>query len=938
MRPFLQHLAQTILQDYGKELGRICVVFPSRRATVFFNHYLAGEISKPVFPPEVLAFEDFIQRIHPVTLLDPVSLAFELFPLYQKYFPEETFEKFYSWAGQLLADFEDVDRALADANQIFSNIYELRRIDATIEGWLNDGTTPSDGQAGFLAFWKVMAPLYHALKAKLKANGSAWPGMAVRDAAQKLSLNTDAVPWKKVIFAGFNALTRADEQLIATLRDSGHAEVFFDMDRYYTEAKAQEAGIFYRKVRESWGNFALNWVEDHLLSEAKELTVSGVPQRVGQAKAAGLKVREWIESGVPEDRIAIVLPDENLLFPLLHSLPDAVRDINVTMGYPLRNTPLYSLVESILRLQEGADRMHQENPGNYLFYFRDVEAILRHPYIHTVAPEEGRELVQIIHADNRIYLSARFFSKFPDEHILRFIFNPWENAAQIPEFFMELFSRIKDILLRSEQEEQDGRRNYPSLELEILFRFFSLTQKLEDRIRRYAPGLDLKTFRKLFREVIFATSIPFSGEPLGGLQIMGTLETRALDFDHLIILSVNEGILPSGRQAATFIPFSLRKGFGLPTYQERDAVFAHHFYRLLQRPARIHLFYNTEADTFGSGEKSRFIEQIEMELVPRNPKINFKDEILTFPARKLPVKSISIEKTEGLQQQVADFLLENGLSPSGLGTFLECKLQFYFKYILGLYEEEEVQEHLEADTFGSVTHRALEILYAEYTGQVVGRPQIEKMKQRVEPALKKAFKDAAQTTRLDFGKNHLQMRVISDLLNRLLEEDASRGEFEIVGLEKRMEWTGELGGGQIRLKGIIDRVDRKDGLLRIIDYKTGRFEKPSITDFTTIEENSKRKKAALQLAHYAWLFFQTENSNEPIQASIYPLRKLSEGLAPLNFANTNDLISRQDLVEYQEFMKGIIHKILDPAVPFDQTEDETNCGFCPYRVICQRLD
>jgi hypothetical protein len=616
MPSFIEQLSQTLIQTHGEHLGELCIVFPSRRACAFMEASLAKHIPHATWSPKMYSIEDFVPQLQQVNILDPISLTFELWPIYKLAFPNETFDQFYAWGQMIVADFNEVDLHLIDGEKIFQNLAELKRIDVTIDGWLNEDGKLSPHQQQYMRFWELLGTFYRALQSQLFAQGMASPGQALRTLVTKVKATKPLLPWRRVIFAGFNALAPAEEALIFSLVKWDLADCFWDLDAWYTENEQQEAGRFFRELRRRW-EAALpalagkwNWIGRHLETSTKEMVLTAVPKRVGQAKAAGLLLEEMSEGIVPES-LALVLPDENLLFPVLHSLPESLRDINVTMGYPLRNTPLYGLVDSVLTLHENAARLRPGGVGQPVYYFRDIVAILRHPYIHQLASEESRETMREITQENMIYLAPTYFLRFEENHILRFLFEPWTDLGAAIRYLLDLYMRLKTAF----EARQKTENPLPTVESEILFQFFSLTQKIQTKLDKYLDENDLNTFRRIYREVIVGASLPFAGEPLKGIQVMGMLETRVLDFDRLIILSVNEGIIPPKQQQNTMIPYSIRKAFGMPTHEDKDAVYAYHFYRLMQRAKQVQLIYDTQADSLGGGEKSRFIAQIEAELL-----------------------------------------------------------------------------------------------------------------------------------------------------------------------------------------------------------------------------------------------------------------------------------------------------------------------------------
>lgn len=934
MTTFIGQLVDRLQADFGESIGEICVVFPSKRACIFFKDQLIRQLDQPAWAPGIFAIEEFIREVHPRTLLDQVSLTFELYPIYAEYFPDEPFDRFYSWGSMLIKDFDEVDQYLVDGKSLFQNLYELREIDTSIEAWLNEDGQASDFQQRYLQFWELMGTFYERLHAKLDQRGMASPGMALREIVQNFRKKAPALPWKQVIFAGFNALAPAEEAMVKALVDHGLATCYWDLDRYYVDDTYQEAGHFFRELARRWKIQDWNWIGNALTELPHQITLTGVPQRVGQAKVAGLKLRELLAEGVEAESTAVVLPDENLLFPLLHSLPEGLDKVNVTMGYPLRNTPLYSLVDAIVQLHENSDRLRPDRPGS-IYYFRDVRNILRHPYVNNLLREESRELLKEIQDQNLVYLSPKYFERYRTEnpdHLLAFLFQPWDHINGAVQYFLELYQRLKLSL------EQGNKSKLPNVETEYLFHFFTLTQKLRDKLDNYAPNFELRIFRRLYRDVLQGGSIPFSGEPLEGLQVMGMLETRVLDFERLILLSVNEGILPAKPNDSSFIPYGLRKGFGLPTHEDKDAIYAYHFFRLLQRAKEITLIYNTENDTFGSGEPSRFIAQIEAELAARNPQLKLTKETITFPLQQEAVLPIEVPKTEALLEKLKTYAVETGFSPSALSTYLNCPLQFYYRNILKLYEQDEPEESMEENTFGLVLHGTLEKLYQDFEGKEVQASDIKGFYDRLDAVIEERFKEETRTENYTYGRNRLLLGVIRNLVEKLLEIDMVDAPFVIRGLELELDTlmpTLKMPEG-VKLRGYIDRVDELNGVIRIIDYKTGKVNRLDLKDFADIREGQK-KREPFQLSTYAYLYLRNEAEPGEVSPGIYFMRNLSEGLQFLQTGPTKStVLDLESLLDFESELVALIDEIFDPEQAFVQTEDEDRCRFCAYKTMCVR--
>lgn len=912
------------------------MVFPSRRATVFFKDALRRQNQALTSMPAVLAFEDFVRELSRKTIVDKVSQTFELYPFYKEVFPDEPFDKFYSWGSIMVSDFDEIDRYLVDAEALFVNLSELKKLDTTIESWSNEGEGFTEFQLRYLKFWDQLGPLYKQLRAHLRESELASEAMALRDLAESFQQEIPPMIWEKVIFAGFNALTPAEESLMQALVSAEKGEWYWDMDVYFTEDERQEAGEYFRKLRKKQPRAEWNWTDDLLQTQEKKIEITGVPRRAGQAKIAGLLLQELALAESLGRKTALVLPDESLLFPLLHSLPESVKDINVTMGFPLKHTPLYTLVESIINLHENADRLRPDSKST-VYYFRDVRKILRHPYIHRLIREEFFEINRTINQGNLIYISPSFFKKrLGEEHPVTFIFQPWEDLQSAVDWFLALYNLLREAL----EKPEDGKKYNQTLELEFLYQFHITTQKMKDKLERFSLNLELGTFRRLYREIIHNTNIPFAGEPLKGLQVMGMLETRVLDFDRLIMLSVNEKKLPAATQDVTFIPYSIRKAdkFQLPVKEDQDALYAYHFYRLLKRAKDVRLVYDTEHDSMGTGEKSRFIAQMQAELLPKNPNIQFTEKTLSFNLNRQPVIPIKIRKDHQVIEHLKKRCEEKGLSPSSILQYLKCPLSFYFRYITRIHESDDAEEKIQANTFGNIAHQTLETLYMDYKGKTVTAEMLEQLKPKISDTIHAQFKEITHSYNLNKGRNLVLKEVIADMVEELLELDKTYAPFELKGLEEEIRVPFEISayGFKVNLQGHLDRLDQRNGLVCISDYKTGRFKSEKIQIKKADDyHDEKGKREGFQLAMYAWLYMASHPEVNEVKSGIYPLRNLTDGVQWLSIM-AGDIFDHNSKKEFEEELIRILTDMFDPEQLIEQTEDEDNCKYCNYKEMCVR--
>lgn len=939
MKSFLERLAVTVLEQSGNDLRKFCIVFPTRRAGVFFRRELSRLTARPLWAPAVFAIQDFIPGLSEMTIPDPITLRFELFRAYGKYFPGESFDRFYPWGDILLGDFNDVDAYLADPRKVFSLVRDLKDIDEAFglppeemvrirnfwEHFFNKDI--SRLQSEFIGTWEHLHSVYQEFRGLLSAKGHAYEGMAYRFIAESSQLENHPFldGYNKVCFAGFYALSPAEATIIRRLVDTGKAEVFFDADTYYVDNPRQEAGTFLRNSVLTEKEF--RWKEDYFGEGKKKIEVTGVPLLVGQAKYAGNLVNGLMkETGFRPEETAIVLPDEQLLLPLLYALPGEADKINVTMGYPLHATPLYHLFESLISLQENA---REEKDAELSFYFRDITAILNHPYIRLLDPDGINRWMHELHENQwvRVLLSDLTVNR---SEVFGILFRQAENA-------LDLIAWCRNVLIKILGTMQEQEYRFHRIESEFIFQFYTQLNRLEDIFREENIVADTNTFWSLFREIVYSSRIPFAGEPLEGLQVMGFLETRVLDFKNVIILSLNEDVLPATGHQVSFIPYNLRRAFGLPTYEDKHAVSAYHFFRLLQRAENIHLLYNTESASRTSGECSRFIRQLENELVPEfQESISFNRKLLATPYNNEKIQPVIVEKNKVVQALLDAYLLKETVpgvrkfSASALSTYISCSLKFYFKYIAGLSEKEELREDWEAAEFGKVLHAGMQVLYRD--AGLVTEKYLKAKTGQVANALDEAIHSLYPYRRAPEGKNILLRSAILDLMHRIIELDAKEAPFNMISLEQNMERKFSLKDGKsVVLMGILDRVDEKMGVTRVLDYKTGRIKFQSKTDADILFSDPELKEQ-FQATMYAGIL-HAGFPKKKIKSALITLRAMSEGV---RYFNDGAAFLDEDYQNFDTHLDVLISEIFNPTVPFRQTDDESRCLWCPYKEICNR--
>ncbi|HLG34571.1 MAG TPA: PD-(D/E)XK nuclease family protein [Bacteroidia bacterium] len=780
----------------------------------------------------------------------------------------------------------------------------------------------------FSELWNKLFVIYSDFQKILSEKNLAYEGMAYRLAAEKMSdaefINT--IKEKYFVFAGFYALSASEEKIIHALRDKSRAELFWDSDEYYFNNPTHEAGHFLRSNSLISGN-NFNWNENNLSEAKKNIRIIGIPLQVGQAKAAGMITKNIFKENLPgiaEERTAIVLPDERMLLPVLHSLPPETQRFNITMGYPVSQSPLFSLMEALFNL-------HKHGKGEkdkLLFYHRDVKEILLHPFITSLDKDDTGKLFHEIEKVEYVYVPASVLVDINAPAYRKIIFRQDNSIENI---FSSLTSLLELLLLNTETAE-----SFSSLDVECIAGFYSRLTRLREIVARRMPQIESGTLWNLILEDIGALKIPFSGEPLNGLQVMGFLETRALDFENVILLNLNEGTPPSSSRHGSFIPFVLRKSFGLPVFTEQDAISSYHFYRLLQRAKNIYLLYDTEVKKLATGEKSRFILQLTHEL---KDKANITEELITTPVHLRDVEPIVVKKDTDVMKLLDRFFkaddkanASNSFSTSKLLCYINCPLQFYFRYVAGLKQAEDMTDEIDEKTFGTLLHESMKSLYGGI--KILDEKIIAQLKEEVSKTVSGVFAaEIPQKAATLYGKNLLMKRAVEELTAKILDADIKQVPIEILFLEKNIYTPFSVSEKKnVTLYGIIDRADKINGVSRVVDYKSGRVNSLKYKDVEELFTGTE-KKELFQLMFYVLLFASVSGGELPA-AGIYVLREIAGGA---QYLNDSSLPLAEDKVsEFKSRLSQLIAEITDSRIPFAQTEDIDRCTYCEFKDICMR--
>ena len=942
MTPFLEQLAQSYYKAYAKDLSDFAFVFPNRRAGLFFRKALAKASDKPLFAPDILGINDLFFQESNLLQADKITLLFTLYKSYTKVVKsDESFDTFLFFGDMLLADFNDIDKYMADAKQVFQNIKDIKDIESDFS-WMSDdqkaiirqfwgyflNETGRDLETQFVEMWTTLFDLYTTFKNDLQAQGIGYDGMIFRNVVEKQDTLKNC--HKRVIFVGFNALTKTEEALFKKYQKLGIGDYYFDYQSPEIKAMGNVANQF---IKENESIFHAEFELDQSTSETiinRQIELIAIPSDIGQTKQV-YNILEELQRENSNNiglKTAIVLPDEKLLIPMLHAIPESVKTVNITMGYPLSLTPIAALMDHIAALQKNS-RLIEKKPH---FYYKHVLAILNHPYIFDYAKNDVEIITEKIRKENLFLVS-------PDELCRNDLFNALFTPISETSHFIDYFSKITTLLSNTSQHDSSKQ-----LDAEYFANYQSAINRLEENLKQTNVPISSDTFFKLLKQLTSSINIAFKGEPVEGLQIMGTLETRALDFDNLIITSFNEGIFPRKNSTPSVIPYSLRRAFGLPTYEYHDAIFAYNFYRMIYRSKRVFLLYDSRSDG-QHGELSRYAAQLEY--LYNLPLIR---KSVSYSVSSKKADAITIEKDERILERLNKFTQKDSkkaISASDINNYIDCPLRFYFSKIEELGSPDTVSETIESNTFGSLFHKVMELLYEPYKGKLITKAIITELIGNtitIDTYIHKAFNEIfykSSKTMPILGHNLLIANIIKTYVLQTLQFDQTkRAPFDYIDSELRLNPTIELGNGlEVNLKGFIDRVDEQTNITHIVDYKTGKvtFE---FSDISTIFDNTNatRPKAILQTFFYAMLYQMERSNGKQIKPVIYSLRDL-KNYQIIHKPSKEKLIIEDYRTVKEEFeaaLKSCLVTMFDPKEAFTQCNDVKQCEFCNFRTICNR--
>lgn len=897
MAKFLQHLAHQIVNKYLDTQSNLVIVLPSKRAGVFLKKHLQSQIHQPVLMPLIKTMDEIVTEISGLEILDANGVLLEFYAIYLDISSkkDESFENFANWAKILIKDFHDIDRYLIKPNQVFNLLQDIE----VLKRWQLEPQDKTDLLKDQLYFWSKLPDWYQNLTIKLIQNKTAYSGLAYRVACNHLK-SFIASNTNYYVFAGFNAFSSSESQIVQTLLDFSKGSIYWDIEQSILEHPMHEAGYFVRKIKQDWPFYKTHPFEWVFPKEdlSQKIEIIGAPKLLGQAKVVSEIISNLSEQELQET--ALVLGSESMLYPVLESLPPNISDVNISMGYPLTQTTLHLLVKSLFKLHAKAVQNQRKSQA---FYHKDLLEVFENPWLANHS--ELQKLKQILLSRNLSYVSYSWISQFSEDKLLLQLTQPWQNAT-------EFLHRIKELL------HQLLKNNMmDDLSLAALYSLMQVLDKLLNEEELLVQVTHPEFLSKLYLEMLSEVAISFEGQPLKGLQIMGVLESRTLDFDTVILTNVNEGLFPASKSAPTFVPFDIKKQFGLPTFYEKDAVFAYHFYHLIQRAKKVYLVYNTDAESFQEGsEPSRYIQQL---MVTEN----VSHRMVKAPIPMANIQPWQMPKSDLLMQRLQE-IATKGFSPSSLALYLRDPKSFYYQRILSNKEVDEVEESIAANTLGTVIHQTLEQLYQPFLQKILVADELKKRKKDLDAILLASFKEVYKDGNIKSGINYLAMQVAKRYIERFLDleiEQVTKNQIELLYLEKSFKVEVPLTSVNypVFIGGNVDRVDRFNGKIRVIDYKTGKVEGKDviIKDLDNLFTDISHDKI-LQLSCYVWML-QEVFPGEEIQAGIISFRALNQGFLDLKVQTGYRQYQTidQDWDKIKEQLQMLIAEILLKEHPFE---------------------
>ncbi len=970
---FLSDLADDLCARYASRLDHLTIVFPNWRAGEVFKKCVVTHLSSSTrVLPQVMSIDRFLQRHSPLKQASSLMLTHVLYQTFQTISPrKEPFEQFYFWGNLLLQDLDVIDRYLVNATHLFADLSQQKEWNTACDYlnemqreaiqafWSHFKQRLSAHQRDFLWLWKLLPQVYQAFRKRLQGQGIGYPGLCYGHAYEALKKGTVQIQAQQLVFAGFNALSPIEEKILAWCRAHLPTEFYWDLDDYYMKDVRQEAGMYLR-AHQQRSYFRASFsppFPQRLAKIGKAICITAVASEVGQAQVVAKQLKTLIDTQgknfVP-NKTAIVLANEKLLLPVLHALSLGTSQVNTTLGYPLQDTSTYHLLELLLKLQLAT--IQEDSSQGYLAT-QHVQAILQHPYVISWNADGAKTTLQRVKSSQKAYVAQSTLLEENDWYAVLF-----KDLAPPDSLLMYLI----EVLQKLQKQVQNGSVKLFPLEEKALNYLSRQLNSLQDL--QLTSSVLWEDFVQLFRQLGHSARLSLGRQGQDGIQVLDVLTTQNLDFDHVFIVGMNEGYFPATSNLSSFIPYNLRKAYDLPTAdQHQAALYAYHFYRLLQRAQQIYITYSNATIDGNMGEMSRYLYQLLYEA-----DLPIKRQTITPSICLTTPQPIVIHKNELVLRQLQQFVLHPDgqaipLSPSALNTYLDCSLRFYFQYLLQLRAPLSTEHATHAGVFGKLFHEVMERLYAplvrDQSGKLLQLQDLVVLQKKISSTIREVFIrhfhfEKKQPVKIT-GEEAVAKAVMTKLVNKIVALDRAYAPFELVGTELSQQVDFPLDSAQrVRLKGIIDRVDWKQGIFRVLDYKTGTDSQQlrSIASLF-VRGDISRNKAAFQAFFYAWLFLQqglahiaatTSRASGSVASRVVPglinTRQVfsecfdTQFFFPfserLNSIHLENIAPHQE--EWEQRLRQTLTELLDPTIPFTQVADEQFCTSCLYKGICQR--
>ncbi|MCB0374523.1 MAG: PD-(D/E)XK nuclease family protein [Sinomicrobium sp.] len=917
MKSFLKEVAGEIALKFSN-FKDVVLILPGKRPAVFLKNELLSLNTVTTYAPEFYSIEAFVEKLSGLTPVGDLQLLFELYEVYKKETPPgdtESFQHFSRWAKILLQDFNEIDQYLVDYNQLFAYLSSVKEINH----WYVQ-KEKTELQKNYIRFWNSLKRYYLHFRKRLLEKQIAYQGLLYSEAYNNAKKYLEEHPEKHHIFIGFNALNSAEENLIQEFLNSGNNHILWDIDETFLADNEHDAGLFIRSYKKEWHYFKdhdFKIVSDHFKTP-KNIQITGIPKTVGQAKYAGKLIEDIHRKTGNLERTAVILGNEQLLTPLLNALPSAIGPVNITYGIPLYQVPVASFFGALFHLME--------NTKNAGWYYKNVLHILSHALTRKLLSHKGQDyaerIIEKMRRENIVFVSQTYIKALVHESLHEICDHIFTDVGQrhVNTVIKKCISLIHQ--LRTRHNDND-------MYLEYLYKFHELFNRILYLNTTYGSISDMASLKRVYRELLRGETVNFRGEPLKGLQIMGMLESRNLDFENVIITGVNEGILPSGKKQVSFLPFDVKMAFNLPAYKEKDAIYTYHFYRLLQRAKNIYLLYNTEPDALEGGEKSRFL----LQLTTRKQPLHHVEEIIASPEiSQASKKSVRIKKNPDVITRLKT-IASAGFSPTSLSSYIRNPVDFYYNAVLNIKAEDAIEETITAKALGIIIHGTLEDLYKPLEGKWLRETDIVQMRKTMHPLISRHFARVYREEQWRTGKNLIGFNIVARYIQHFLTLELGRlkqgRSVKIMHIEKNLETTVDIPGsapGAVTLKGTIDRVEEVDGIITVTDYKTGKAVQADL-EIPTEEAivNDYRYHKAFQLLSYAYLYTKNYAPENPVEAAVLSFKNLKSGYLKFGKKDGNGRnaektapIDREMLTAYENNLRALVLEIFDPQIPFTE--------------------